>query len=385
MNFAWPLALLSLLAVPLLLGAYVLQMRRKRKSAVVFSNIALIKAAMPARAAWKRHIPVALFLLGLTGLGFATARPQANLRVPLGRTTIMLALDVSRSMCSTDVEPNRMSVAQDAARAFVKDQPKGTRIGLVVFAGFAQLVVPPTSEREQLTSAIDGLTTVRGTAIGAATLKSIDAIAAINPDVPPIASDIASTAEFGSRFDNGNFDPNDPFGVDSAPPPPEKAPVPPNGYVPDIVVLLTDGANTRGIEPLEAAKQAAARRVRVYTIGFGTNEPTDMVCTPQQLGADGFGDGFANGRGNDFGAGRDGAQTRRRILSIDEPTLRGVANLTGGEFYKAEDAAQLSKVFRELPRQVSLQQRDVEISVGFVIAAALLMLSAMVLSLRWNR
>jgi Ca-activated chloride channel homolog len=384
MSFEWPLALLSIISVPLLLGAYLLQLRRKRKAAVVFSNIALIKAAMPARSTWKRHVPIALFLLGLTGLGIATARPQANLRVPLGRTTIMLALDVSRSMCSTDVEPNRMSVAQDAARAFVKDQPKGTRIGLVVFAGFAQLVVPPTSETDQLTSAIDGLTTVRGTAIGAATLKSIDAIAAINPDVAPIASDISATAEEGSPFD-GNFDPNDPFGVDGAPPPPDKAPAPANGYVPDIVVLLTDGANTRGIEPLEAAKQAAARRVRVYTIGFGTSEPTDMVCTPQQLGADGFGDGFANGRGNDFGSGANGAETRRRILSIDEPTLRGVANLTGGEFYKAEDAAQLSKVFRDLPRQVSLQQRDVEVSVGFVIAGLLMLLSAMLLSLRWNR
>ena len=150
------------------------------------------------------------------------------------------------------------------------------------------------------------------------------------------------------------------------------------------MVLLTDGANTRGVEPLEAAKQAVDRRVRVYTIGFGTEDPSDMVCSAQQLGSDGLdglgGSGFGGGVGG-FGGGGN----RQRILRIDEPTLRGVANMTGGEFYKAEDSGQLSKVFAELPRSVTLQRRDVEVSVGFVIAGTLLAAAAAVLSLRWNR
>ncbi len=383
MNFAWPFALLSLLSVPILLGVYVWQLKRKRKSAVVFSNLALIKAAMPARASWKRHIPVALFLAGLTGLGLATARPQASVKVPFARTSIILALDVSRSMCSTDVQPNRLSVAQDAARSFVKGQPKGTRIGLVVFAGFAQLTVPPTSDTAPLVDAINGLTTAKGTAIGAATFKALDAIAAVNPSVAPIGTDLASKADIGS-----SFDPNDPpaFNEEYIDPPTEKAPAPPEGYIPDIVVLLTDGANTRGIDPLIAAREAAKRRVRVYTIGFGTEEPTDMVCTPSQLGTDGLED-HINPGGPLTGGGQINGDpvARRAILKIDEPTLRGVSNMTGGEFFKAEDANQLRKVFNNLPKQVTLQKRNVEISVAFVIASALLAVAAMVLSLRWNR
>jgi Ca-activated chloride channel homolog len=376
MNFTYPLALVSLLNVPILLGIYIWQLKRKRKSAVVFSNLALIKAAMPARASWKRHVPVALFLAGLTGLGVATARPQASVKVPFSSTSIILALDVSRSMCSTDVPPNRLSVAQDAARSFVKGQPKGTRIGLVVFAGFAQLTVPPTSDSKPLVDAINNLTTARGTAIGAATFKSLDAIAAINSNVAPIGSDLAGKAEIGSAFD-----PNDPpaFNDEYIEPPTEKAPAPKEGYIPDIVVLLTDGANTRGIDPLVAAKEAAKRRVRVYTIGFGTEEPTDMVCTAAQLGSDGIDD---RGRGGQING--DPA-ARRNILRIDEPTLRGVSNMTGGEFFKAQDADQLRKVFNNLPKQVTLQQRNVEISVAFVLASVLLAVAAMVLSLRWNR
>ncbi len=377
MSFEWPLALISLLVVPLLLGAYLWQLRRKRRTAVTFSNVGLIKAAMPARSKWKRHIPVALFLAGLAGLGVATARPQASMQVPIGRTSIILALDVSRSMCSTDIEPNRISVAQEAAREFVKNQAKGTRVGLVVFAGFAQLTVEPTTERQNLLDAIDGLTTARGTAIGAATLKSLDAIAALNADVAPIDPQMLGQAEFGSAFDPNN----PPDGEVGATPPTEKAPVPEGGYIPDIVVLLTDGANTRGVEPLEAAKQAVQRRVRVYTIGFGTENPSELVCSAAQLGSDGFG-----GSGSGFGGGGfGGGGGRQRILRIDEPTLRGVANMTGGEFYKAEDAGQLSKVFEELPRNVTLQKRDVEVSVGFVVAGSLLAAAAIVLSLRWNR
>ena len=377
MTLRWPFALFGLVAVPLLLVAYLLQLRRSRRGAVVFSSVALVRAAMAKRASWKRHVPAALFLVGLTSLGVASARPQASAKVAVSRTTIMLALDVSRSMCSTDVLPNRLTVAQEAARSFVERQPKGTRIGIVEFAGFALVLVEPTAERERLLFAIDSLTTARGTAIGSAILRSVDVISSINPDVAPVDSSVESAA--GDSFPG--FDPTTGEPIGTAPVLPA-APAPKEGYVSDIVVLLTDGTNTRGIAPVDAAKQAADRRVRVYTIGFGTSNPTDMVCTAEQLGGDSLFDQPTFGAG---GYGTPPASAIRRLLVADEGTLQSVANLTGGKFYRAEDSDQLRGVFDKLPRDVELQSRQVELSVGFLGVGALLSLLAMVLSLRWNR
>jgi Ca-activated chloride channel homolog len=374
-SFTWPLALLLLLVVPALLGAYLLQRRRKRAGAVRYSSVALIRSAIPAHSRWKRHIPMALFLAGLTSLALGSARPQASVEVPLGRTSIILALDVSRSMCVTDVKPNRLTVAQEAARRFIKDQSDGTRIGIVAFAGFAELVVPPTTDKKTLITAIDGFTTARGTAIGAATLKSIDAIASVNPEV--------STVTIGDGTDA--FDAGPPTAPNpDAPVTQGTVPPPTQGYVPDIVVLLTDGANTRGIHPIEAAREAVKRRIRVYTIGFGTTNPSDPVCTAQQLGGEVFaggGGGFGNGRGG-FGGGGSGF---RSFLVADEPTLKEVARMTGGRYFKAEDAGQLRKVFDNLPRQIVLQKRKVELSAVFAGIGGVLAAAAMALSLLWNR
>ena len=348
MQFVWPLALLSLLAVPLLAGAYVWQLRRRRRRAVRYSSVALIKAAAPRRAAWKRHLPVALLLAALAALGLAAARPQVSVDVPVSESALILALDVSGSMCATDVEPNRLTAAQAAVREFVQAQDSSTSIGLVLFAGFAQVAVAPTTEREQLLHAIDTLTTGRGTTIGAAILKSVDAIAEINPEVAPA----------------------DPGG--SAPPP--GPPRTPGNYAPEIVVLLTDGANTRGIEPVEAAQLAAERGVRVYPIGFGTRNPTTMVCTAAQLGGRGF-----EGRGG-FGGGGGS----RNYLVADEATLQEVADVTGGEYFATADADRLQRVLEDLPRTVQTQHREIEISAWPAGLAALLLLGGMWAAARWT-
>ena len=377
MSLRWPSALFGLIGVALLLVAYVLQLRRRRRGAVVFSSIALVRAAIPKRSNWKRHLPAALFLLGLTSLGVAAARPQASAKVSVSRTSIILALDVSRSMCATDVLPNRLLVAQAAARSFVASQPKGTRIGIIAFAGFASVVVEPTTDREQLVGAIDALTTAQGTVIGSAILRSVDVISSINPEVAPVDSSVEAGA--GDSFPG--FDPATGEPIGPAPVLPE-APAPKEGYVSDIVVVLTDGTNTRGIAPIDAAKQAASRRVRVYTIGFGTTNPTEMVCTAEQLGGEALFDQPVFGTG---GFRTPPASAIRPFLVADEPTLRSVANLTGGKYYTAEDADQLKGVFANLPKDVELQARNVELSVGFVGFGAALSLVAMVLSLRWNR
>jgi Ca-activated chloride channel family protein len=359
MNLLWPWFLLFLLIIPLIIAVYLWMLRRKRKFAISYSTLSLIREALPKRSRWRQHLPFALFLLGLTSLITAMARPVAEVEIPLSRTTIILALDISRSMCATDVSPNRLTVAQEAALAFVEDQVEGTQIGLVAFAGFAETIVPPTRDKEVLEEAIRNLTTSFGTAIGSATLKSIDAIAEVNPDVAPSGLNLRSDERDLAAPEEGF-------------------------YQPDIIVLLTDGANSQGPLPLDAAQQAADRQVRVYTIGFGTTEPGQMVCTRQQLGSEVFG-GFGGGRfgGGRFGGGGGGGF--RQFLILHEPTLQGVADMTGGDYYRAEDADQLLEVFLDLPTEIVLQKEVSEISVIFSTLGALFAAAAIVLSLWWNR
>ena len=372
MTFAWPLAMLLGLAVPILLGVYLLAMRRRRKQAVSYSSVALLRSVLPPRSRWRRHLPVALLLSSLGVLAVAAARPQVTRDVPVGRTSIILAFDVSLSMCATDVDPNRMTVAQQAARDFVENQPPGTRMGLVVFSGFAQLAVPPTTDHKALVGAIDGLTTGRGTAIGAAMLKSLDAIAEINRDVMPVG-DAA-----------GSGDPEGPATgpVRGAPRAGPTTKAEADDFVPDIVVLLTDGANTRGIAPLDAVPFAVERRVRVYTIGFGTSQPTSLVCSAQQLAGDvPRGGGFGGGG---FGGGPAGGIRGRSPLQADNETLQQIAERTGGAAYSAGDARQLKKVFADLPRDVTVQKQRQEVTSPFVALGALLAAAAIGASIRWS-
>jgi Ca-activated chloride channel family protein len=353
MNLIWPWFLLLLLSIPLLIAVYIWVLRRRRRFAVRYSSLSIIREALPRRSRWRQHLPFALFLLGLASLTMAMARPVADVEVPLSQTTIILALDVSRSMCATDVSPNRLTVAQEAALDFIEEQAADTQIGIVAFAGFAEIIVPPTNDKEELQEAVENLTTSLGTAIGSATLKSIDAIAENNEAVPPSGLNLKT-----EENDNGSEE---------------------GEYLPDIIVLLTDGANTQGPFPLDAARQAADRQLRVYTIGFGTTELSEMVCSRQQLGSDIFGGRFGGGG---FGGGfRD----FRRFLLLDEPTLEAVADITGGSYFRAESADQLNEVFLDLPTQIVLQKETLEISVIFLALGAILAIIAMALALLWNR
>ncbi len=305
-------------------------------------------------------------LAALAALGTAAARPQVQAQVPTSSSAVILAVDVSGSMCATDVSPNRLAAAQDAVRSFIDQQDDRTRIGLVVFSGFAQVAVAPTTDHDQLNKAVDGLTTGRGTTIGAAILKSIDAIAEINPDVAP-----ADTSATGTAPGAPDALPGSP-GTPGDPTPAPKA----TGTAPEIVVLLTDGANTRGVTPEDAAAQAAARGVRVYPIGFGTTEPTQMVCTREQLGGglyDAPGQGLS-------GIGPGG----RNFLVVDEAALRTVAETTGGEYFTASDADQLQGVLEDLPKHVVTQEQSVDVSVAFAGLAALLLLGGLWLGGRWR-
>ncbi|GIJ68939.1 VWA domain-containing protein [Virgisporangium ochraceum] len=352
MSLTWPWALTALLAVPLILLVRWWLNRRRRRVTVRLSSVALIRAALPGRTLWRRKIPIILFIAGLLVLGTGVARPQVSAAVPSSATSILLTMDVSHSMCSTDVDPNRLTVASDAARTFIRSQDDGTKIGLVAFSGIAGLLVKPTKDRDALLAAIDGLKTARGTAIGLGILTALDAIAESNPDVPPTGVEMPAGAAGGD-------------------------------FEADTIVVLTDGANTQGVDPVTAAEQAAARRIRVYTIGFGTTNPAQMVCSPDQLaaGGDAFrGDGRGFGGGN-WGGGGGG----RRYQQLDEESLTKVADVTGGTYYRAESAEKLVDVLTNLPSKITLQKQDVEVTVWFTLGGALLVFLALALSMWWSR
>jgi Ca-activated chloride channel homolog len=351
MSLTWPWALLALLAFPLLLGYRWWMRRRRRRSAVRMSSLLVIRATLPGRSPWRRRIPLWLFAAGLVVLAGGAARPQASVIVPSDSSAILLAMDVSGSMCSTDVAPNRLTAAENAARDFVKAQKDGTKIGLVVFTGVAALQVAPTSDKDALLTAIANLRTSRGTAIGLGILTAIDAIAEINPNVAPTG------VELPDRPSGPNVE-----------------------YEPDTIVVLTDGANTQGVDPVTAAKQAAARQVRIYTIGFGTTEPAPFVCTPDQIGAGGpfGGNRFGQPRGfGGFGGGRG-------YQSLDEDALTQVATITGGKYFQAKDAKALTAVLMDLPNSIVLQHKHTEITVWFALAGALLVLVAVGLAQWWS-
>src|ERR1700758_68897 len=234
MSFSWPWALLALLVIPLVFAVWWLTRRRHRRG-----------------ARGRRRIPAALLTLGLAVLAVGAARPQATVPVASSSATIMLTLDVSGSMCSTDIQPNRITAAEQAASAFIKSQAGGPHIGLVAFASTAAVLVPPTSDTKQLLSAIGGLTPSFGTAIGEGILTSLDAIAQVDRSVAPTGATV-------SRHRGA-------------------------GYADDVIVVLTDGSNNRGIDPQTAAKEAAGRGGRVFTIGYGTDNPASLECTPGQF------------------------------------------------------------------------------------------------------
>jgi Ca-activated chloride channel family protein len=352
-DLLWPGSLLLLAVLPALVAAYVWSLRRRR-AGLRYSSLSLVQAAMPRSSRIRRHLPFALLVVALGSLVVALARPVSIVSVPAGRTTVILAMDVSRSMCAVDIAPNRLLAAEAAASAFIARQSSTTQIGIVAFAGFAEMVQAPTTDREVLFDLVGSLTTGRRTAIGSAILESIDAIAEIDPGVARSVTD-------------------------SSPPGSEPVPVPKGAYAPAIVVLLTDGVSNAGPLPEDAARQAAARGVRIYTIGFGTDDPgaQDPACGPGFIGRE----PGAGGGGGGFGGPGGGGGFRR---SIDEATLMAIADATGGTYYPAESADQLNAVFQGLPTSLITKHEVTEISVIFAALGLVLVALAILLGQAWR-
>ncbi|QGN50303.1 VWA domain-containing protein [Micromonospora sp. WMMD558] len=309
-----PVRLWLLLGVLALVVGYILVQRRRSRYAVRFTNLRLLDRIAPQRPAWRRHVPAGLFLAMLALLVVGFARPTAEVRVPRERATVMVAVDVSTSMLADDVEPDRLSAAREAARSFVDGLPDEFNVGLVAFAGSAAMLVPPSTDREALHEGIgrlvEGATGVQGTAIGEAintslgAVRSFDAQAAKNP--PPAR-----------------------------------------------IVVLSDGANTAGMDPMEAAADAVAMKVPVYTIVFGT--------------PNGFVDRFG----------------RPIPVPVDGQTLSAVADETGGRFHEAGSAEELKAVYEDIGSSVGYRTERQDVSARFIGLGLVFAMGAAAGSMRW--
>ena len=357
MSFLWSTLLFLLLIVPAAIVFYIILLRRRGRYAVRYSSLSLIREAASHQTWWRRHLPFVFFLLALTSLVLAMARPVATVLIPSNKATVILAMDVSRSMCATDIPPNRLEAAKDASQAFLQNHRSNRQIGIVAFAGFAELIQPPTTDTSALDQAIENLTTARRTAIGSAILRAIDAISEVDDRVAP-SDNVAASGGTPGLTQSETAEPS-----------------------PHIIILLTDGSNNAGPYPLTAAAQAAARGIRVYTIGYGTVNNTSPMDCGDNFGQDQF---FFGGGGGGFEFDQQGSGGRGFRLSLDEDTLKQIADITGGMYYFASSASELEEVFQNLPSFVIATRETIEISVFFTAFAALMILLAMLLSFRWH-
>jgi Ca-activated chloride channel family protein len=347
MHFLWPQQLWLLLLLPLLVLLYLLLLRRKKKLAVRYASLAIVKEALGRGPGLRRHIPPVLFLLALAAMLLAAARPVATITLPSTQQTIILAMDVSGSMRATDVQPNRLVAAQNAAKSFLGDLPRDVKVGIVAFAGSAQVAQLATLNREDLITAIDRFQLQRGTATGNAIVMSL---ATLFPD----------DGHIDLQLMQNNRDRMRGTAIDAEKKEKEKkpfTPVPPGSYTSAAIIMLTDGQRTTGVDPLEAAKLAAERGVRVYTVGIGT--------------VDGETIGF------------EGWSMRVRL---DEETLKQIANKSSAEYFYAGSAQDLKKVYETLSTRLTVEKKETEVSgLLALLAAALAVVSAGLSVLWFNR
>ncbi len=318
MTFTWPPMLGLLVLVPLLTALYRWVLRRPRHDAVRYTQVPLLAEALRQARTWRRHVPAGMVGLALVLIILSLARPIAPMPVPSTRNTVVLSIDVSRSMLATDLSPNRMEAAKATAQEFVKLLPRGMKVGLVTFSSYAQTIVPPTGDRARVLDAIGLLTTEYATAIGDGLLEAVYALPGRERPADPTAS-----------------------------PPPPKPPV-----IPGTVVLLSDGQSNRGAVPQDAARIARDQQVKVYTVGVGTPEGT-----------------FLNLGG------------RSIWVRLDEDTLREMSEIGGGSYHRAQSVAELRQVYRRLSRAIGWETRPTEVSALAAGLAAALLVGALAASM----
>ncbi len=319
MTFGWPIALAALVLLPLLVILYMWSERRRRRSQAAFGNPDLLPNVVDREPGRLRYLPVAILLVGLAAMIVGVARPHATVSVPREEATVILAMDVSRSMKAKDVEPTRLEAARAAAEGFLVQVPEKFRVGVVSFATRAAVGVPPTHDRALVEAALDSLTPGEGTAIGDAVALSVRVG---QPKQPP--------GEEGAEEGAGGE---------------EEVVVPPRA-----IVLISDGAQDGGsVEPVKAAEEAKERGIPVYTV---------LVGTPAGVVEERLTGGF------------------ERIIRVppSPETLQMLADATGGEFFTALDDERLKEVYEELGSRLGEREESREITDVFAGAASVLLL-----------
>ena len=319
MSFATPWLLLALLVVPAVLAFLLWIDRRRARYAVAFTNIdVLASVAVARRSTWRRWIPLALLLLALAFAATALARPNAPVSTPLSRATVVLLVDVSGSMRADDVKPTRLGAAQTAMFSFLDHVPKHVRVGLVSFSTSAQLLVPPTTSRDAMRQGVSLLEPESGTAIGDGEQDAVNTV-------------LASVGRNAPRK---------------------------NGHIPAAIVMLSDGAQTRGVlSPMQGAELAKNAGIPIYTIALGTRNGV-------LHDTGGFGFGFGLGGGS-------------FPVPPDPETLAAIAQYTGGIAYQAQSAEKVQAVYKHLSNTVTTHQQRREISSWFAGAAAFFLLGSL--------
>lgn len=333
MSFIWPIMLVLLIAAPLLLALFLyMQNRRRRRIAAGFGNPGWMKSPAGQRAGIRRYLPLALFLAGLTTLIVALARPQAVVSLPKVEGTVMLVFDVSGSMMADDLKPTRLEASKTAAQGFIESQPAGIQIGVVSFSDTGFSIQKPTSDKEAVLAAINRLAPARSTSLGSGILVALNTIAA------EIAGEEPSF-----------------YSLRTPQPSPTPTPVAQGVVTSAVIVLLTDGENTSPPDPLDAARVAAESGVRIHTVGIGSPAGTT-------LNVNGF----------------------TVHTQLDEATLRQIAQLTGGDYFNADDEEKLRDIYDSLEPELVIKPERMEVTSLFAGAGILIFLTGAVLSLLWN-
>jgi Ca-activated chloride channel family protein len=323
MTFAWPWMLLGVVAIPLVVLWYRKLLRRRAARRAQLAALGLV-AAGSAAPGWRRQLPPALLLVALALIVTALARPEATVPQPHREGTVILAFDVSASMEAKDIAPSRIDAAKAAARAFVQRQPSTVRVGVVAFSSSGLVTQEPTADQATLLAAIDRLTPQGGTALASGLQTSLSSIVG-----RPVLVDAPS-------------DPLEPRGPDL-------------GYHGSAaVILLTDGENTAGPDPLDVADIASGAGVRVYPIGLGS--PAGTV-----LSIDGF----------------------QVATALDESLLREIASRTDGKYFPAADQQALAAVYDSIDLTWTVANEHIELTAVFAGVAALLVLAGVGLSFVW--
>ncbi len=336
MTFATPLALLALLLIPLTVLALVLARRRRIRYAIRYPALDVL-AGVVERERRGRWIPAALLVLALTALLLGAARPMARVPVPRDEATVMLVIDVSGSMNADDVEPTRMEAAERAASRFLDRLPERFQVGLVVFSSEAETLVPPTTDREAVRSALATLNANGGTAMGDGLARALDVIEAARQEAAGdgTAGGPPTTADPGATPAPTTPDPNA-----------QQPAVPPA-----VTLLLSDGANSAGGDPFIQAERARQLKVPVYTIALGT--AGGVLRQPNAFGG-----------------------TRIQPVPPDPDSLARIAETSNGRFFEAPSSENLTAVYDSLGSRIGFRMEEREVTVAFTAAGLLLLAAA---------